>query len=64
LQQATIVASFYSSLAYSVGAFAAKSKALKESWGSFSRGSGPEVIEPEEAGVAVMPESEEPLPRK
>jgi len=65
LQQVTVVASFYSSLAYTVGAFTTKSKALQRIWESFSREPEPEVIEPEEAGVVVVPESvEEPLQRK
>jgi hypothetical protein len=65
LQQVTVVASLYSSLAYSVGAFAAKCNVLQRIRGSFPDGSDPEVIKPEEAGVVVMPESaEEPLQHK
>jgi hypothetical protein len=42
-----------------------KSKALQRIWESSSRRSEPEVIEHEEAGVVVMPESaEEPPQRK
>ena len=65
LEQITVVAAFYSSIAYSLGAFATKTKALKRIWESFSREPDVEIIEPEEAGVVVVPESaEEPLQRK
>jgi hypothetical protein len=64
-QQVTVVGSFYSSLAYSVGAVAMKTKALQRVWESFSREPNVEIIEPEEAGIVDIPnESVEPLQRK
>jgi len=61
-----VVAPFYCSIAYSLGAFATKTKGLQKIWESFSREPEPEVIEPEEAGIVVVPDEsvEGPLQRK
>ncbi len=66
LEQITVVAPFYCSIAYSLGAFATKTKGLQKIWESFSREPEPEVIEPEEAGIVVVPDEsvEGPLQRK
>lgn len=54
VEQITVVASFYSSIAYSAGAFAMKTKVLQRIAASVSRESESGVIEPAEAGVAVI----------
>jgi hypothetical protein len=56
LQQVTVVAPFYSSVAYSVGAFVVKTKALERISESLSREPKPEVISPEE-GVVIADDS-------
>jgi hypothetical protein len=53
LQQITVVAPFYSSVAYSVGALVVKSKAPERISESLSREPEPKVISPE-AGVVVI----------
>jgi hypothetical protein len=55
LEQITAVAPFYCSIAYSLGAFATKTKALQRVWESFSREPDAEIIEPEEAGIVDSP---------
>ncbi len=66
VQQVTVVASFYSSIAYSVGALAMKTKVLQRIFESLSREPEPEVISPEEAGVVVIADDsvEHPLHEK
>ena len=66
LEQITVVAAFYCSIAYSLGAFATKTKALQQVWESFSREPDAEIIEPEEAGMVDTPTDsvEGPLQRK
>ena len=66
LQQVAVVAPFYSSLAYSVGAIAMKTRALQRAWESLSREPYPEVIEPDESGIVDTPNDsvEEPLQRE
>ena len=66
LEQIAVVAPLYCSIAYSLGAFATKTKALQRVWESFSREPDAEIIEPEEAGIVDTTNDsvEEPLQRK
>jgi hypothetical protein len=66
LEQVTVVAAFYSSIAYSIGAFAMKTKVLQRILERLSREPEPEVIGPEEAGVLVIADDsmEDPLHEK
>jgi hypothetical protein len=63
LAQITVVAPLYCSIAYCLGAFVTKTKGLQRVWESLSREPEPEVIQPEEADVVVIPSEsvEEPL---
>lgn len=63
LQQITVVATFYSSLAYSLGALAANRMWPQRIWESLSREPEPDVFQPEEANVVVVPSdlAEKPL---
>ena len=63
LQQITVVATFYSGVAYSLGALAAKRMWLQRIWESLSREPEPDVIQPEESGIVVIPSdlAEKPL---
>jgi len=66
LEQINVVAPLYCGIAYTLGAFATKTKALHRAWQSFSREPEVEIIEPEEAGIVDTPNDsiEEPLQRK
>jgi hypothetical protein len=66
LAQITVVAAFYCSIAYSLGAFSTKSKAIQRVRESLSRESEPDVLEREEGDVAAIPNDfgEEPLEQK
>jgi hypothetical protein len=63
LHQVTVVASFYSSIAYSLGALAVKTRFLERIREFLFREPEPEVIGPEEAAVIVIADEyvEEPL---
>lgn len=62
LEQMTVIAPLYCSIAYSLGAFATKTNRLKRLWESLSREPGPEVIEPEGAGVVTISKDSEDAP--
>lgn len=55
LEQIDVVAPFYCGIAYSLGAFATKRMWLQRIWESLSRKPEPDVIQPEEADVVVVP---------
>jgi hypothetical protein len=62
LEQMQFVGSFYGGMAYSIGAFATKSKGLQRIWESLSREPDTEFIEADEASAAVIPDDPEEVP--
>lgn len=66
LAQITVVAAFYCSIAYSLGALATKSKVIERIRESLSREPETEVVEPEDGGIEIIPNDseEEPLQQR
>lgn len=63
LEQLDVVGPFYCGIAYSFGAFATKRMWLQRIWQSLTREPEPDIIQPEEANVVVVPSdlAEKPL---
>ncbi|HEY7354584.1 MAG TPA: hypothetical protein VH596_17580 [Terriglobales bacterium] len=66
LEQVTVVAPLYCSIAYCMGASLTKTNVWKQLWESLSRDTEPRIIQPDEADVVVVPHDsvEEPLRRE
>jgi hypothetical protein len=65
VEQITVVAPLYCSIAYCIGAFVTQANILERVWESLSREPKPKIIQLEEANVVVVPDVsvEEPLQR-